>query len=115
MLKSPQDHKVDINYGEPSTSTGTCDVSTTEPECVSETLYLLEKFGVSDECYHELTMLHPKLPRSYKVKAVRNDVSHDVELLPLPSPFSGAYRPLKTCIELILADKVHNCDILYSY
>ena len=99
VLKSPQDHKVDINYADvPSTSTGICAEQTTEPESVSETLYLLEKFGVSDECYHELTMLHPSLPRSYKVKAVRNDISHNVELLPLPSPFAGAYRPIKACI-----------------
>ena len=105
VLKSPQDDKVDINYADvPSTSTGICAEQTTEPESVSETLYLLETFGVSDECYHELTMLHP---RSYKVKAVRNDISHNVELLPLPSPFAGAYRPIKACIKLILADKVH--------
>ena len=91
----------------PSTFTGICAEQTTEPESVSETLYLLEKFGVSDECYHELTMLHPSLPQSYKVKAVRNDISQNVELLPLPSPFAGAYRPIKACIKLILADKVH--------
>ena len=108
VLKDPQDHNVDINYADvPSISTGICAEQTTEPESVSETLYLLEKFGVSDECYDELTMLHPSLPRSYKVKAVRNDISHNVELLPLPSPFAGAYRPIKPCIKLILADKVH--------
>lgn len=115
MLKSPQDDKVDINYGDvPSTSTGICAKQTTEPESVSETLYLLEKFGVSDECYHELTMLHPSLPRSYKVKAVRNDISHNVELLPLPSPFAGAYRPVKACIKLILADKLPDGQLLSS-
>lgn len=29
-----------------------------------QTLYLLERFGVSDEFYHELSMTHPSLPRS---------------------------------------------------
>ena len=44
---------------------------------------------MSDEFYHELTMLHPELPRSYKVKAARRRVSDTVEFLPLPSPFHG--------------------------
>ena len=29
-----------------------------------QTLYLLDRFGVSDEFYHELAMAHPSLPRS---------------------------------------------------
>ena len=56
--------------------------------------YLLEKFGVSDEFYHELSMLHPQFPRSYKVKGARKDISECIDLTPLPPPFSGAYRPL---------------------
>ena len=33
-------------------------------EALAQTLYLLERFGVSDEFYHELAMAHPSLPRS---------------------------------------------------
>ena len=53
-------------------------------------------------------MIHPQPPRSYKVKATRRDISSSVELLPLPSPYVGAYRSFKTCIEPILAQKVIN-------
>ena len=107
VLESP-DNTVEINYSSPSSSAGCSGDSTSNSESISETLYLLEKFGVSDECYHELTMIHPQLPRSYKVKATRRDISSSVELLPLPSPYAGAYRSLKTCIELILSQKVIN-------
>ena len=31
-------------------------------------LYLLLKYGVSNECYHEMTMFLPELPKSYKVR-----------------------------------------------
>ena len=32
---------------------------------IYQTLYLLERFGVSDDFFHELSMIHPSLPRSY--------------------------------------------------
>ena len=66
VSKSP-DNTVEINYSSPSSSAGCSGDSTSNSESISETLYLLEKFRVSDECYHELTMIHPQLPRSYKV------------------------------------------------
>ena len=101
VSKSP-DNTVEINYSSPSSSAGCSGDSTSNSESISE------KFGVSDECYHELTMIHPQLPRSYKVTATRRDISSSVELLPLPSPYAGAYSSLKTCIALILAQKVIN-------
>ena len=68
VLKSKDDSVVELNYSSPS-------FPTRQDTSVNETLYLLEKFGVSDECYHELTMIHPNLPRSYKVKNIRSSVS----------------------------------------
>ena len=61
MLKSKDNSVAELNYSSPSSPTDTA----TDPEqdtSVDETLYFLEKFGVSDECYHELTMIHPNLP-----------------------------------------------------
>ena len=84
VLTSQKEGKVIINLTDcPSISTGTENVeeSYTGSESVAETLYLLEKFGVSDEFYHKLTMLHPELPRSYIVKAARRRASDTVELL----------------------------------
>lgn len=74
---------------------------------MDETLYLLEKFGVSDECYHELTMLHPNLPRSYKVKNARSSVSAAVDIERLPSQkYYGAFRPLKDYVATILSHEL---------
>jgi hypothetical protein len=75
-------------------------------EHINETLFLLEKFGVSDLFYHELSMLYPQLPRSYKVKECRRNISHNIDLVRLPSPFFGAYRPLKEFICLLLSDQM---------
>ena len=36
-------------------------------DIIPSLLYLLLKHGISNECYHEITMLVPELPKSYKV------------------------------------------------
>ena len=39
-----------------------------------QTLYLLDRFGVSDEFYHELAMAHPSLPRSVEIIIMNNNI-----------------------------------------
>ena len=67
--------------------------SPSEREKVLQVLYLLDKFAVSDEFYHELTMLCPNLPKSYKVKQTRVDLneqfSQDLHRVPGSNP--GVY------------------------
>lgn len=65
-------------------------------ECSTEQiLYLLDRYGVSDEFYHELTMVTKCLPRSHRVKALRRQISETVPYIRLPSPFDGCYRPFE--------------------
>ena len=73
---------------------------------MDETLFLLERFGVSDECYHKMTQLFPRLPHSYEVKNERKDISQSIELKELPSKYKGAYKPVCKFIGAILSDKV---------
>ncbi len=114
VLRSPT-KLVELTYDLPESSAGCSSSSSTaadgetestETENVDETLYLLERFGVSDECYHEMTQLFPHLPRLYVVKNERKDISQSVELKELPSKYKGAYRPVRKFIETILSDKV---------
>ena len=46
---------------------------------IHQVLYLLDKFAVSDEVYHELTMLCSDLPASHIVKAARNELNDQPE------------------------------------
>ena len=70
---------------------------------IAQTLFLLERFGVSDEFYHELAMINPTLSRYmsfmicydhvsiqllcriHKVKRLRKSISSDIDIKPLPS------------------------------
>ena len=109
VLRSPNNELVELKYSSSSVSPSPgCSSSNDPSEFIDETLYLLEKFGVSDECYHELTQYYPQLPRSYKIKNIRKIISDSIELLPLPSKYRGAYRPLWNCVESILSHEV-NC------
>ena len=109
VLRSPT-KIVELTYDLPESSAGCSSSSSTaadkETGNVDETLILLERFGVSDECYHEMTQLFPELPRSYVVKNERKDISQSIELKELPSKYKGAYRPVRKFIEAILSDKV---------
>lgn len=73
----------------PSTSnTGNADDNNRQ---LMQIAYLLDRFGVSDVFYHELSMVNRTLPRSYKIK-IREALSNNVELHRLPSPYKGCYR-----------------------
>ena len=77
-----------------------------EATLMKEVLFLLEQFGVSDEFYHELTQILPALPRSYKVKGLRKGIDDSVDIIRLPKPCFGAYRPLNQLLECLISDQV---------
>ena len=82
------------------------------PSCSSfsdeteQILYLLDRYGVSDQFYHELAMTMPALPRSYKVKRARQTISSTVELKRLPRPYDGCYRSMKEMLISLLSAEV---------
>ena len=60
------------NQSEVSVKLGLCDeacqsTATNHDDLIPSFLYLLLKYGVSNECYHEMTTLLPELPISHKV------------------------------------------------
>ena len=44
----------------------TADKSKDDKQDLLQILFLLDKFGIGDAFYHELSMAHPELPRSYR-------------------------------------------------
>lgn len=57
-----------------------------------QVLYLLDKFAVSDEVYHELQMLSSHLPSAHRVKQARKALNESITFDQLPPPYPGAYR-----------------------
>jgi len=54
-----------------------------------QNLYLLDRFNVSDEAYHELTMTSNNLPRLYKIKNLLAEFNLDIELSKTPGNSKG--------------------------
>ena len=73
---------------------------------IRQSLYLLERFGVSDGFYHELTQLCPELPRSYQVKKLRTLLSSQVEVESLPPPCQGTICPFTSYLTAVLCIEV---------
>ena len=73
---------------------------------VHQVLYLLDKFAVSDEVYHELQMLSSDLPPTHRVKQARKTLNESVTFERLP-PFPGAYRSFEATLIEQLSKVVH--------
>jgi hypothetical protein len=61
-----------------------------EKKQIEEILFLLDKFCVGDSFYHELSMLHQGLPRSYLIKQCRDDLNAMCHIDRLPGSSQGA-------------------------
>ena len=78
---------------------GACTSSTLTPNnlmSIHQVLYLLDRFGISDEFYHEIAMIFPSLPRSHLVKDIQRRLNASIVIKRLPFPYYSAYRP---CIQ----------------
>ena len=109
-LSTESDEQYTLQLGESRSSISTKDTpsdSAISTASIHETLYLLEKFGVSDEFYHELSMHYPSLARSYKVKQLRKELTSEIEIIRLPYPFDGAYRPFLPMLSTVFEYKVY--------
>ena len=73
---------------------------------VATILHLLDRFGVSDIFYHELSMINPSLPRSHLVKKERERLNNSVQVLRLPRPYTGCYRSFAKCLTEVLETQV---------
>ena len=65
-----------------------------------QVLYLMDKFSISDEAYHEISMTFGSLPRSYKVKKARRELNMTFEesLQRVSPPFHGVYQSLRSTL-----------------
>ena len=80
-----------------------CSVDTTETnrDKVCQVLYILDRFAVSDEAYHELRMSSKEegngsttLPPLHILKRTRREMNSEMEIVRLLGAYPGAFRPL---------------------
>ena len=67
-------------------------------EKVLQILYIVDRFCVSDEAYHELSSISNDLPPLYRVKRARISLNSTLDLQRFSGPLPGAYRPLREAL-----------------
>ena len=80
--------------------------SGTDKQRIVQVLYLLDRFALSDEAYHELSSITSDLPPSYQVKRRRKEMNESTEVVRLTGSTPGAYRPLVKLLQLKISERV---------
>ena len=70
-------------------------LSDTDNSEIEQVLFLLDKFYVSDELYHEFTIAYDDMPRSYLIKQRRSDLNKLCHVESLPGSYPGPQCSLK--------------------
>ena len=73
---------------------------------IKQTLYVKERFNISDEAYHELCMVHPSLPRWSTLNKTSKDMSCNSAIFAIPGPIVGVQQSLKSRLTIRLQQMV---------
>ena len=76
-----------IDYDAPCTATG---MSRDDEDMLEKILFLLDKFCISNEAYHELSMITDDLPKSYLIKRSRLDMNNTYSMERTQGKYPGA-------------------------
>ena len=74
-------------------------ITQADKENLEQLLFLLDKFCVSDDLYHELTIQYNDLPRSYLIKQKRSDLNKLFHIERTPGNYPGAQISFKDTLQ----------------
>lgn len=69
-----------------------------QKKIIERVLFLLDKFCVGDEVYHELSVTIEGLPKSYLIKQLRGELNKTYHIERMPGPFPGARLHFKSTL-----------------
>ena len=81
-------------------------LSNEERKKIEEILFLLDKFCVGDNFYHELSMVVDGLPKSYLIRQRRNQLNEICHVNPTPGTAEGAQLSFTHLLEERISDLV---------
>ena len=65
-----------------------------------QTLFVKEKYNVSNTAYHELSMIHPSLPCMSKLTRLSKQMDTQSSLQPIPGPIEGVQQSFKERLKI---------------
>ena len=85
---------LDVSAGAFSDKENLLDNSDSDDKIYS-TLYVKDKFSISDQAFHELSLLASDLPKSYQVKKLAQILNSEFEIKPAPNKILGVQQSLR--------------------
>lgn len=75
---------------------------------IKNVLFILDKFCVGDDAYHELSMVagHELLPRSYLIKQCKDEMNKLCHIIRTPGPDQGAQLDFQAELESVIQNQV---------
>lgn len=83
-LETKEKQSLDVKSGKFSSSKGIVSQNDHDSDLLRLVLYVKEKFSLSSDAYHELSMVCELLPRSWKVKDLIQKLNSSWEITPCP-------------------------------
>ena len=81
---------------------------------IEQVLFLMDKFCVGDEVYHELTMYTEDLPKSYLVKQLRSNLNKTYTIERTRGKFPGATINFTSTLQYHINDTDQNIKEILS-
>jgi len=71
-------------------------------EVMNQTLYIKEKFNMSNQTYHALTQVHKELPQTNSIIKTAKKMNEGYTIRPIPGTFKGVQQSLKDHLKTII-------------
>ena len=86
----------------------------TEKEKIKAILFIMCRFSISWEAYHELTQQEANLPRSYLVEGYQAELDSQWNISKTPGEHVGAELPFKELLKNEIEEHVSRREMKYS-
>lgn len=93
--------KVNVDLSTSKGSTRYDELDPTYKQKLREIILIMDKFGISDAAYHELTYHCHDLPKKYLICQSRSDLNEIFHIQRAPGNVPGAYISLKADLEML--------------
>ena len=80
--------------------------ATENKDIIKQTLHVKEKFNITDKAYHELSMVHPSLPRWLTLNKASKEMDYSSTISPTPGSIVGIQQSLKDRLTIRLEHMV---------
>ena len=98
---------INLNESDSTTSAATASCLSEDGKSeIENVLFLMDKFGVSEDFYHELTMTFSDLPRSYLVKKTKHELNKQCHLTKTPGEAPGVQCSFKELLKEHISELV---------